>query len=299
VMEVLEMWRNTADEDFLQEMWPTVKNALYWQIKVASAIGLPLHLVCTYDIIDFDQYNSTTFNSFLHLAMMRAGLELAQHVGDTQTAADVSASFTRAQSALNALLWNSTYSYFRAYTGGEAIMADCLYGQMVAHHHGLGWLMPEAQINSHLAAELKYNGNPYGLTVVTGRSTPPPQAEGEAEVGAGGAAATTLRARQAAGGMALWKERLGVDTRDDTCWMGAGPDWSYVAIALGAQFTGGDLTAALEPARRSLENWRSRLNDLWNIAGLTSTGDWGDDTANGQPWITSHYGFMLTVRGRG
>ncbi len=91
--------------------------------------------------------------------MMQAAIELGTHLGDTQVVADATAAFTRAQGAINSLLWNSTLNYFRAYTGGDAIMGDCLYGQVVGHHHGLGWLMPQEQLAQHLAAELKYNGN--------------------------------------------------------------------------------------------------------------------------------------------
>lgn len=295
VVEILEVWRHTADEDFLQEMWPIAKNAMYWQINNAAEIGLPWHLVCTYDIIDFDQYNTTTFNSFLHLAMMQAMIQMGTHLGDNQVVTDAQAAFTRGQNAINTYLWNSTSNYFRAYTGGDAIMADCLYGQVVAHHHGLGWLMPETQLKSHLIAELQYNGNPYGLTVVTGRHTPPPTPSSSSSTeGTVIVNEPTLRQKQAYPSMMYWSNRLGIDTQDDTNWMGAGPDWSYLAVTLGTQGpTGTNLTAALDPAYRSMENWRSRLHDLWNIAGLTSTGDWGDENSNGQPWITSHYGFLL------
>jgi hypothetical protein len=47
VVEVLEVWRNTGDEDFLQEMWPTAQQALAWMVSNAQEIGLPWHLVCT------------------------------------------------------------------------------------------------------------------------------------------------------------------------------------------------------------------------------------------------------------
>jgi hypothetical protein len=245
------------------------------------------------DIVDLEVYNTTTFNSFLHLAMMSAAVELANHVGDAATAAAAAAALARGQAAVTALLWNSTYGYFRAFTGGDAIMADCLYGQVVAHHLGLGWLVPPDLIASHLAAELKYNGNPYGLTVITGRHTPPPDAAAGAPRAPRSRRAVAAAAG-AAGAVASGALSTGVDTEDDTNWMGAAPDWSYLALALGAAGpTGGNVTAALAVAARSLDNWRTRLADLWNIAGLTSTADWGDDNANGQPWITSHYGFML------
>ena len=160
------------------------------------------------------------------------------------------------------LLWNSTYNYFRAYTGGDAVMSDALYGVEVAHHHGLGLLWPNpADLITHLAAENKYNFDLGGLKTITGRHTPPP-------------AGTAVS---------------GPDTQDDVIWEQAGPTWSYMALALNSQAT---LDDALAPAMRGADKWRSKLNDAWNIAGISSGDDWpaGQQTL---PFVTSHYGFLL------
>jgi len=290
LVELYEMYINTGNLSLVQAYWPTAQRAVAWQIGACQQIGLPWHLVSTYDIIDFQQYNASAFNSFVHLAAMRAAAELARAVNDSATAAAADAAFTRGQGALDALLFNTTFSYYRAYTGGEALMGDTLYGQVVALHHGLGWLTAGgaaglARLSAHLAAELKYNGNAFGIRVVTGRNDPPPASSRTAAAG--------LRAAPFV--------RAGVDTTDDTNWQGAGPDWSYVAIQLArasapahAPLDPAVVEAALDPARRSMENFRTRLADLWNPTGLTSTGpEWGADNAQGQPYITSHYGFLL------
>ena len=226
-----------------------------------------------------DGYNSTTFNSVLHLAAMRAVEAMAAVVGDAATGAAAAASFATARSAIKALLWNSTHGYFRAYTGGDAIMADCLYGQVVASAHGLGLLLDAVDMASHLAAELKYNGNRFGLTVMTGRHTPPPIP-----------ANVRPSLRHLVGTTA--------DIQDDAVWEGAAPDWAAVALALRAADAAlfPNVTAVLEPMRLQSENWRSRLNTLWDIAGLTSTdtSEYGDENTLGQPLCTSHYGFALT-----
>lgn len=76
-----------------------------------------------------------------------------------------------------------------------------------------------------------------------------------------------------------------------------------MAIALARQAAGPNvplapdaLATALEPARKAIVNQISRINDAWNIAGIVTSGDWstnGDESANGQSYITSHYGFLL------
>lgn len=91
--------------------------------------------------------------------------------------------------------------------------------------------------------------------------------------------------------------RAGGDGQDDAVWMGAAPTWSCLALALGAAGpAGGNVTAALEPTRWELENYRSRLNSMWDLTGLSTTGDWGDDDANGQPFCTSHCTLRSSVR---
>jgi hypothetical protein len=242
------------------------------------------------------------FNSVLHLALMQAVTVLAHDpaINDTATAATAQAAFARCQTTVTTLLWNSTYSYFRAYTGGDAIMADCLYGQQVALAHGLGWLLPQEMISSHLAAEAKYNLNAFGLTVVTGRHTPPPEIEENeraifamaAEHGDEVAIRKTKKATEKREFMRSVRERG--DGQDDAIWMGGAPTWSTIALALGAAGpAGGNVSAALEPTRRELENYRSRLHSLWDLTGLSTTDDWGADSVNGQPFCTSHYGFLL------
>ena len=48
-------------------------------------LACPEHLECTYDIPKLSRYPTTTFNSFLHLAALRACMELAMVMNDTVT----------------------------------------------------------------------------------------------------------------------------------------------------------------------------------------------------------------------
>jgi len=278
LLELLELYRHTGDVSMLAELYPTAVGAVKWQIGASKQLGLPYGLVCTYDILDLQQYPTTTFNGFLHLAAMRAGSVLAGLVGDNATAALADAAFERGMAAMTSLLWNTTYNYFRAYTTGDAIMPDCMYGQMLALEHGLGYLVDDpAKLSQQLAAEVKYNQNQYGFTVLTGRSSPPPLKQ---------AARSSPRLARVLDSLL----GLGVDTRDDVDWLGAAPTWSFIALWLGEV----DVDTALEPTRLTVENFRTRLADWWNLVGITTSGDWGNNnTQNGMPYVTSHYGFLL------
>lgn len=265
IVELYEMWRNTADDALLAELWPTAARALNWTVTNALEIGLPWKLYCSYDIIWLDGYNTTSYNAFLYMAALKAGGALAAHVGDASTGALAAAALLRAQDALEALLWDADGGYYRAYSWGSdsAVMADALYGQVIAQGLGLGWLAPPAHLAAHLAAELTHNGNARGFRVVTGRATPPPG---------------------------------GQSSNDDANWQQAGPDWSSIALALiraGVSPAGTNVTAALDPAQRATDNWRSHVRSPWNVAGITSTDTPQDEASRFMPTVTSHYGFLL------
>ena len=167
--------------------WDTVKGALKWQLEQcggADAPGLPAHLVCTYDIEVLEKYPTTTYNAFLHLAMMKAVSALAEVAGDAATGATAAAAFSTGLAAVKAQLWNGTAGAFRAFSEGPPgqpatdlpIMADCLYGVSIAQALGLG-LLWDGSFSSHLAEEVRANGSPYVLTQTTPArptTTPPP-----------------------------------------------------------------------------------------------------------------------------
>jgi hypothetical protein len=55
-----------------------------------------------------------------------------------------------------------------------------------------------------------------------------------------------------------------------------------MALALNSQTT---LDAALAPAVRGADKWRSKLNDAWNVAGIASGDDWPEGERS-LPFVT-------------
>ena len=52
VTELYEFWVSTGNASLVAEFWPAAKSAIGWLIQASSQIGLPWHLVCTYDILE-------------------------------------------------------------------------------------------------------------------------------------------------------------------------------------------------------------------------------------------------------
>ena len=256
ILETLELYRWTNDSAFLKDMYPHVVAGIKWQLSVSSSFGLPEHLECTYDIPNMSQYPTTTFNSFLHLAVLRACAELALVMNDSTTYNLCYEPYGKAVSQINEMLWYSDSDetgYFLAYTGGQgekAIFADALYGQVLAFTYGLGPLYNISEMQKHLDSEVRLADTPYGLRMLTGR------------------------------------EPL-TNSQDNAIWMGGSQDWSVLKLWLGT-----DPDEALIQSQKSLNHVRETLHDQWNTHGLYGGDGYG---VGGKPWITAHYGFHMVL----
>ncbi|CAF2576069.1 unnamed protein product [Rotaria sp. Silwood2] len=256
ILETLELYRWTNDLTFLKDMYPHVIAGIQWQLSVSSQLGLPEHLECTYDIPNMSQYPTTTFNSFMHLAALRACMELALIMNDTITYNKCYESYFIAVKQINQLLWYNDSidtGYFLAYTGGQgekAIFTDALYGQVLAFTYGLGPLYNISIMKKHLESEVRLADTPYGLRMLTGR------------------------------------EPL-TNPQDNSIWMGASQDWSVLNLWFNM-----DLDSALIQSEKGLNHVRQTLNDQWNTHGLYAGDGYG---IGGKPWVTSHYGFHMVL----
>lgn len=77
------------------------------------------------------------------------------------------------------------------------------------------------------------------------------------------------------------------ESKFNSIWMGSDADWTTMNIHLGM-----NPVEALKQAEKALEHYRTKLNDFWNIHGLTAGQGYGVD---GQPWCTSHYSFHMVL----
>ena len=256
ILETLELYRWTNDSVFLKDMYPHVVAGVKWQLAVSAQLGLPEHLDCTYDIPAMTVYPTTAFNSFMHLAALRACMELALVMSDTGTYNQCNERFVVAVKQVQQLLWyNDTVDtgYFLAYNGGsgeKAIFADALYGQVLAFTYGLGSVYNTTLMQKHLDSEARLADTPYGLRMLTGR------------------------------------EPL-TNPQDNSIWMGASQDWSVLKLWLNEE-----VENAMTQSVKGLDHVRKTLNDQWNTHGLYAGDGYG---LGGKPWTTSHYGFHMVL----
>jgi len=137
--------------------------------NAGNGTALPQKLQCTYDQYELDKYDHTGYNSILYLAMLKACSRLATAVSDQLLLRQCEAAFDKASEMLEHM-WRQDDGFFSAVWDARIgqppwIMADTLFGYVVAQHLGLGALFHNAtsRVVSHLAAERRYLLSAFGL----------------------------------------------------------------------------------------------------------------------------------------
>lgn len=116
ILYFLELYKWSNNLDLTKQYWPYIKRAAQWHINVSSEVGVPQHLVNTYDILAQNHYNLCAYNSAFHLLAMVACRELATAMGDTKLAQQCQGSYLKGQDAMDKLQWNETAGYYNSYT---------------------------------------------------------------------------------------------------------------------------------------------------------------------------------------
>lgn len=157
-------WRFSGDDVFLSELWPAASRSLEYALVEWDRDGdglLDGELHNTYDI----EFHGTEplANSML-LAALRAGIRMAEHLGEHERARRWSDRADRVATAMDEQLWNG--EYYRQvvadpdahrYQYGDGVLSDQLLGQFHAFLGGLGYILPKERVDSALAAVVAHN----------------------------------------------------------------------------------------------------------------------------------------------
>ena len=153
VVRLYRDWKLTGDDEFLRSLWGKAASALdfafdFWDSDGDCVLDSEQHT--TYDV-EFYGPNSLTGSIFL--AALKAGAAMAAHLGDEAHRARYEDAFQRGSARLDSLLWNGEYyvqlledvNAFR-YQYGTGCFSDQLFGQLLAHVAGLGYVLPEEHV---------------------------------------------------------------------------------------------------------------------------------------------------------
>ena len=157
-------WRFSGDDGFLRELWPAAVRTLDHAARTWDRDGdglLDGELHNTYDI---EFHGIDPLANGLYLAALRAGVRMAEHLGEEERAAGWRERADLVAAGMERLLWNG--EFYRQviddvdahrYQYGEGVLSDQLLGQFHAYVNGLGALLPEAHVRSALGAIVRHN----------------------------------------------------------------------------------------------------------------------------------------------
>ena len=149
----MQVWRDYKlaggdDEAFLKYCWPRVKEALDYLKRFDTAgDGMPQNQGIpdqTYD--SWPMRGTNAYCGSLWLAGLKAGIKMADKMGDQGAAAKYQAWYDEAQPNFIKELWNGSYlNYDTGSPYKRNIMADQLVGQWYTNLTGLGDLVPRSK----------------------------------------------------------------------------------------------------------------------------------------------------------
>ena len=164
IIRAYREWRLSGDDGFLGRVWPGVKRALdyvaaNWDKGETGVMEGKQHN--TYDI---EFHGVSSMSCSLYCAALKACSEMADYMGDGGSAGRYSRLCKTGGRAMDALLWNGEYYAQKIgdvneykYQYGDGCLSDQLFGQMLAHVAGLGYVLPEGHVREAMKSVHRHN----------------------------------------------------------------------------------------------------------------------------------------------
>ncbi|MBM3498393.1 MAG: hypothetical protein FJX74_06945 [Armatimonadetes bacterium] len=162
VLRTYREWQISGDDAWLKRLWPSAKQALEhaWEDWDADRDGLleGVH----HNTLDIEYHGPETVCGSLYLAALRAGENMARHLGDEVSAREYRRVFESGRQLTDQTLFNGEFYFQRVtdeapYQFGEGCIIDQVIGQWYARMLGLGDLLDPEHVRSALAAVFRHN----------------------------------------------------------------------------------------------------------------------------------------------
>lgn len=188
ILKIYREWKNTGDEKWLCEMWPSAKKAIEfawldtdvkWDPDRDGVIDGRQH-----HTLDMELFGPSSWLEGFYLAALKAMAEMAAHLGED--ASEYTRMFENGKKFLNTQLFNGKYYYQRVdlgdrsqlerfenadkywnpeagelkYQVGEGLIIDQALAQWHANLMGLGEIYEKDKLHTALESLYKYNFKP-------------------------------------------------------------------------------------------------------------------------------------------
>ena len=180
VIRVYREWLISGDDAWLARTWPACRKSLeyawmYWDADKDGVMEGVQH-----NTYDNEFWGPNTMMGTLYLGALRAGEEMARHLGDDETADEYRRVFESGKAWIDANLFNGKWyvqqinDKANAHTAhpsthlvkgekiprfqfGDGCLSDQLIGQWYAEMLGLGYLLKPAHVRKTLQSIVRYN----------------------------------------------------------------------------------------------------------------------------------------------
>jgi non-lysosomal glucosylceramidase len=246
----------------LKLYWPTIQRIVRWHVQQTAKLGVPYKLETTYDQLDFTKDDASSYATVFHLVAMKACIEVARVMNDTETESLCSKSLNNTRKAFDLLQWS--IDHYAAVSNNCSkntcqeqigVFSDTFYPQVLAFTLGLGSLIDENRLRSH-------------LNVTATNNCAFPNGKGDIIPGKCPHGLITLTGRKPS-------------NTDWEIWQMINHDFAVLSLHLNAS-----IQDSLLYSQRSATTWSKVVNDAWGVAALSD--------ANGLPTCINHYGYHMT-----
>ncbi|GAA2104129.1 non-lysosomal glucosylceramidase [Microlunatus panaciterrae] len=164
VVRLYREWRFCGDDGFLAELWPGAKRAMDFAFVAWDSNGDNVLDSQQHNTYDIEFYGENSLANSMFFAALRAAAEMAEAVGETETAKRYAEAADIGAARMDEMLYNGEYYDQRLadvdehrYQYGTGCLSDQLLGQTLAHLTGLGYVLPPDHVRSAAGAIYRHN----------------------------------------------------------------------------------------------------------------------------------------------
>jgi non-lysosomal glucosylceramidase len=164
IVRMYRDWKLSGDSETLRSLWPSIARAVdfafdYWDSDKDFVLDSQQHN--TYDI---EFYGPNSLSNSMFYAALKAGVEMARFMGDVAHVERWQAALDAGSRRMDEMLWGGEYYVQKLadvnahrYQYGSGCLSDQVFGQLLAHVAGLGYVLPEKHVKKALASIFRYN----------------------------------------------------------------------------------------------------------------------------------------------
>lgn len=164
IIRLYRDWKFSGDDELLKKVWTKAALALNFAFKFWDKDGDCVLESQQHNTYDIEFYNANSLTNSLFFAALKAGAEMAKYLDDKENFAIWDKAWKKGSEKMDKMLWAEDY-YIQVlddvdefkYQYGNGCLSDQVFGQLLSHICGLGYILPEEHIKKAIYSVYKYN----------------------------------------------------------------------------------------------------------------------------------------------